>query len=125
MKNRFISQFKICLFLVFCLPIMACTSIKQMPENAPGYTEVDSCNFENHIKCVNLTKKETISDGLERKWTRHWFRMSYIGKACEREHGRVSAVITESMFAIPHYAYLAIVNSAAAIVSPFVAKDNP
>ncbi len=94
-----------------------------MPEDAAGLTDVSACNIVEHMRCVYLTGKETIDDGLERKWTRHWFRMSYIGKACERQHGRTTAVILETLFAIPHYFMIGIGNAGAAI-SSFAKKDR-
>lgn len=124
MKDRQTSLLKSCLILVFCVLIGACTSMKPMPDDAVGLTEVSSCNIVEHMRCIYLTGKETVNDGLERKWTRHWFRMSYIGKACERQHGRTTAVILESLFALPHYFFIAIGNAAAAI-SPFAKKDHP
>ena len=74
-----------------------------MPDNSSVDVEINQCNIIDHFKCIYLTGKETLSDGYERKWTRHWFRMSYIGKACEQQHGRTTAVILESLFALPHY----------------------
>lgn len=95
-----------------------------MPEKAAGFTEVSACNITEHMRCIYLTGKETISDGLERKWTRHWFRMSYIGMACERQHGRTTAVILETLFALPHYFAMGIGNAGAAILSPFLQKND-
>lgn len=124
MKISGVSQFRSCLILAICLCAVACTSVKPMPEDPPGLTEVDACNLNGHLRCIYLTGKETIDDGLQRKWTRHWFRMSYIGKACERQHGRTTAVILESLFAVPHYFSMAIGNAAAAVAS-FMKPDRP
>ena len=85
---------------------------------------IGGCNIIEHMKCVYITGKETLQDGLQGKWTRHWFRMSYIGRACEREYGSTLAILLESLFAIPHYTLIAIGNSIAAIASPFVSKKE-
>lgn len=112
-----------CLVLFSCLCIAACTSVKPMAENTARLPAVSACNITEHMRCIYLTGKETISDGLERKWTRHWFRMSYIGKACEQQHGRPTAVILETLFALPHYFAIGIGNAGAAILSPFLQKE--
>lgn len=103
---------------------MACTSIKQMPADSIGLTAISSCNVIEQVKCAILTTKETIDDGGNGEWTRHWFRMSYIGKTCEKQYGRTTAVILESIFAVPHYSIIAISNSISAISSIFVEIDN-
>lgn len=99
------------------LMLAGCTSIQPMPEIQED--RLSGCNFVQHLRCIYLTGGETIDDGLQMKWTRHWFQMSYIGKACERQHGRTVAVILETLFAIPHYTFIAIGNGLAAVVSPF------
>ena len=124
MKDRSISLLKPCLVLFSCLCIAACTSMKPMPENSDSLTDVSGCNITEHMRCIYITGKETISDGLERKWTRHWFRMSYIGKACEQQHGRPTAVILETLFALPHYFAIGIGNAGAAILSPLLQKEE-
>ena len=124
MRNNGFPLLKCLLLLVFSLFVVACTSIKPMPDNPVGLTAVDSCNIKGHMMCVYLTGKETLSDGFEGKWTRHWFRMSYIGKACEQQYNRTTAVILESLFAIPHYSLIAIGNGATAIVSPFFKGED-
>lgn len=95
-----------------------------MPLEVEKLYPLNGCNIIEHAKCIYITGKETMQDGLNRKWTRHWFRMSYIGKACEKEHGRTTAVILESLFAIPHYFFIAIGNGVAAIFSPFAPGDE-
>jgi hypothetical protein len=94
-----------------------------MPENPPELGD-SSCNFTGHLQCIYLTGKETLSDGLEGKWTRHWFRMSYIGRACEQQYGRTTGVVLESLFALPHYFLIGIGNGAAAMVAPFNPRPN-
>ena len=86
-----------------------------MPQDAPGLTAVGGCNVVEHLRCVHLTATETAADGLDGKWTRHWGRMSYIGKACERKYGRPMAVVFESIFAVLHYAAIGVVNGAYAL----------
>lgn len=106
------------------LALSACTSVQPMP-NLPASQQpfVNGCNIKEHAKCVYLTGKETLEDGRNGKWTRHWFRMSYIGKACEQRHGKTVAVILESLFAIPHYTLIAIGNGAAALAAPFRSEE--
>lgn len=107
--------------LLLCVVLMtACSGIQPMRD---GYSDNDlpnACNFKEHLKCIALTGKETIEDGFEGKFTRHWGRMSYIGKACEKRYGRTTAVILESLFAIPHYTLIAFGNSVTGLLSPFV-----
>lgn len=94
-----------------------CTSIQDdngQPPDEVIYAageRVSRCNLKSHLKCIYLTGAETIGDGRRVKWTRHWFRMSYIGRACEAQYGETTGIILESLFAIPHYAGIAIGNT--------------
>ncbi len=84
----------------------------------------DACNLIEHFKCVYVTGKETLEDGFEGKFTRHWWRMSYIGEACQRRYGKNFSYVFEAFFAIPHYSAIAIGNTGAALLSPFVDTEN-
>ena len=111
----------ILLFSISFLVLGGCTSIQSMPDIQED--RLTGCNFVQHLRCIYLTGGETIDDGLQLKWTRHWFQMSYIGRACERQYGRTVALILESLFAIPHYAFIAIGNGFAAMASPFSSPE--
>jgi len=109
--------------LVALLQTISCTSVRPMPADSIGLTTISSYNVIEQVKCAILTTKETIDDGFEGKWARHWFRMSYIGKTCERQYGRTTAVILESIFAIPHYFIIAVTNSTTALGGIFIGND--
>lgn len=101
-----------------------CTSISTHPKSIDVANIPTACNFREHLKCISLTSRETVQDSYEGKFTRHWFKMSYIGQACEKEHGRTVGVLLEGLFAIPHYTAIAIGNSAFALAAPFVDTEH-
>lgn len=74
----------------------------------------DSLSFtaQGHAQCVRITGKEVFNHGLEGRWSPNWWRMSYIGRACERENGRKKAVAYEALFAFPHYTSMFFINVA-------------
>lgn len=76
-----------------------------------GTRNVNKCTPWHHMQCVYITATEVYKDGSEGKSTRHWWRMSYIGKACTAQHGTVFGRIFEGFFAIPHYIGIGIGNS--------------
>ena len=76
-----------------------------------GAKNVNKCTPWNHIKCVYITGAEVYKDGSKGKSTRHWWRMSYIGRACTAQYGKTFGYIFEGFFAIPHYITLGITNS--------------
>ncbi len=80
--------------------------------------QVSECTFKAHMQCIYLTASETIDDGRQAKWTRHWFRMSYIGRACEAQYGKTTGIVLESLFAIPHYLGIAIGNTLSVVQYP-------
>ncbi len=49
------------------------------------------------------TGKEVYRDGRNDRKTIHWWRMSYIGRACTRKWGKRMGFFYEALFAIPHY----------------------
>lgn len=75
-----------------------------------GTRNVNKCTPWHHMQCVYITANEVYKDGSEGKSTRHWWRMSYIGRACSAQHGRVIGKIFEGFFAIPHYITMGIGN---------------
>lgn len=75
-----------------------------------GRTFVNRCTPWHHLKCVYITGKEVFKDGKQGKSTRHWWRMSYIGRACVDQYGQVLGNIYEGLFAIPHYLAMAVGN---------------
>lgn len=108
----------------------ACTTVAQDPYEqtgagpSPAEEAVDACNLRGHLQCIYLTGRETLADGAQLKWTRHWWRMSYIGRACERRYGRTTGILLEGLFAIPHYSAIAIGNGLATLARPFRAPGN-
>lgn len=62
-------------------------------------------------------------DGSEGKSTRHWWRMSYIGRACTVAHGTVFGQIFEDFFAIPHYIGIGIGNGIGYMV--YLVRGSP
>jgi len=95
-----------------------------MPDNSVRVNVSASCNIIEHAKCIYLTTSEALEDSFEGKFTRHWWRMSYIGQACMRQHGKTVGYILEGIFAIPHYSLMAIGNGGAALFAPFVETKN-
>jgi len=81
--------------------------------------QVGKCTFKAHMQCIYLTASETIDDGRQVKWTRHWFRMSYIGRACEAQYGKATGIALESLFAIPHYLGIGVGNTLSVFLYPF------
>jgi len=81
-----------------------------MSQFEEGRKFVNRCTPRQHLKCVYITAKEVFKDGKEGKSTRHWWRMSYIGRACVDQYGRVLGNIYEALFAIPHYMAMAVGN---------------
>lgn len=75
-----------------------------------GRHVVNRCTPWHHLKCVYITGKEVFKDGKEGRSSRHWWRMSYIGKACVDQYGKFLGTIYESLFAIPHYMAMAVGN---------------
>lgn len=107
------------LALGLALLCSGCTAVSSRPPSPDAEQVVDACTLADHLKCIQLTGAETIEDGVHGEWTRHWFRMSYIGRACTREYGIVTGVVIESLFALPHYGSIAIVNGASTLAAPF------
>ena len=75
-----------------------------------GTRNVNKCTPWHHMQCVYITATEVYKDGSEGKSTRHWWRMSYIGRACTSQHGTAFGKIFEGFFAIPHYIAIGIGN---------------
>ncbi|MBQ4819433.1 hypothetical protein [Aquimarina sp. MMG016] len=67
------------------------------------FATVDSCSLKGHLRCVYTTGKEVYRDGRNGKSTKHWWTMSYIGRACTRQWGKRAGILYEALFAIPHY----------------------
>jgi len=75
-----------------------------------GRKFVNRCTPWHHLKCVYITGKEVFKDGRQGKATRHWWRMSYIGRACVDQYGKFLGTIYEALFAIPHYLAMGVGN---------------
>ncbi len=88
-----------------------------------GVRNVNKCKPWHHLQCVYITGTEVYKDGVKGESTRHWWRMSYIGKACTDQHGTVFGKIFEGVFAIPHYIGVGIGNGAGFIV--YLVRGSP
>ncbi len=73
---------------------------------------VEFCNPKGHAQCIRITAKEVFSDGSRGEWSDHWKRMSYIGEACVKEHGKKKGKALEATFAPGHYFAMFWVNLA-------------
>jgi hypothetical protein len=40
---------------------------------------------------------------MDGNFSKHWFKMSYIGRACINKHGKRVGVFMETVWAVPHY----------------------
>lgn len=102
-----------------------CTTVAKNPYDQPGAPPspsrqaVDACTPLGHLQCIYLTGRETLEDAANLQYTFHWWRMSYIGRACEKQYGRTTGVILEALFAIPHYTAMAIGNALGTLAAPF------
>ena len=120
----------IIVLLAAAILLGGCTTVAKNPWDEPGagpspsQLAVDACNPIGHLQCIYLTGRETWQDGTEGKFTFHWWRMSYIGRACEEQYGRTTGVILEAIFAVPHYTAMAFGNAAAALTAPFRRGGN-
>ena len=103
------------LFIVLCT-MASVLSYSQEQYDSEQQAIVNKCTPLDHIRCVLITSAEVYEDGKSGKATRHWWKMSYIGRACVAEHGEVIGKLMEGIFAIPHYTTMAIVNSIGVIV---------
>lgn len=113
---------KVRLLFILCFSVTTidlCLAQKSVPKVTDSLSQnlygkgtqlVDQCTPWHHLKCVYITGVEVYEDGSEGRSTRHWWRMSYIGRACSDAHGPVFGKIFEAVFAIPHYIGVAIGN---------------
>lgn len=85
---------------------------------------VQFCNPKGHAKCIRITAKEVFTDGANGKWSHHWKRMSYIGEACVREHGKKKGKLLEAVFAPGHYFAMFFVNVAGLTKYGFTRKEK-
>ena len=81
-----------------------------MSQFEKGTKYVSSCTPKQHLRCIYITGIEVYKDGVAGKSTRHWWRMSYIGRACVKEYGNVLGTLYEAFFAVPHYVAIAVGN---------------
>lgn len=93
------------------------------PADKRGDQVVFKCTPWHHLKCVYITGTEVYKDGSEGKSTRHWWRMSYIGRACTTSHGTTFGKIFEGFFAVPHYFGVAIGNGIGYLV--YIVRGSP
>ena len=76
-----------------------------------GLNTVNQCTPWDHMKCVMITGTEVFEDGRDGKKVRHWWRMSYIGRACSDRYGTTFGKIFEGIWVVPHYTGVAIGSS--------------
>jgi hypothetical protein len=81
------------------------------------------CSHRGHVECIRITGREVFQHGAEGRWSEHWWRMSYIGRACEERLGRPKGVFLESLFALPHYMAMGVMNLAGLTKYAFTGKD--
>ena len=92
-------------------------------ESERGERVVNKCTPWHHLQCVYITGTEVYADGSEGESTRHWWRMSYIGRACTAKHGTRFGKIFEGIFAVPHYIGVAIGNGIGYMV--YIIRGSP
>ena len=81
-----------------------------------GAKNVNKCTPWHHLQCVYITGSEVYQDGRNGKHTRHWWRMSYIGRACSDQYGKTFGHIFEGLFVVPHYIGVGLGNGIGFIV---------
>ncbi|MFD2562262.1 hypothetical protein [Aquimarina rubra] len=86
--------------------------LKERNNSMGEFATVDQCSLRGHLRCVYTTGKEVYRDGRQGRKTIHWWRMSYIGRACTRKWGKGAGVFYEALFAVPHYIGILIGNLA-------------
>jgi hypothetical protein len=106
-------------YIFISLVCFSLTGVAQEAENPIQY-----CNRKGHALCVKITAKEVFEDGSKGKWSRHWKRMSYIGKACVSEHGEEKGKALEAVFAPGHYFAMFWVNVAGLTKYGFSKKEK-
>lgn len=92
-------------FLVMVWPALA----QEQPDSTESYIP---CSHRGHVECIRITGREVFQHGAEGRWSEHWWRMSYIGRACEERLGRPKGVFLETLFAVPHYMAMGVMNVA-------------
>ena len=92
------------------LPTIAQPDSIQLPDSISTgmYAKVNQCTPWHHLKCIYTTGKETYRDARSGKKTKHWWTMSYIGRACTSTYGKFFGIIYEVIFVLPHYIGVAI-----------------
>ena len=98
--------------LRFLLAILFLSSTLIIQGQEVKENPVEFCNPKGHAKCIKITAKEVFADGSRGKWSGHWKRMSYIGEACVKEHGKKKGKALEAVFAPGHYFAMFWVNLA-------------
>ncbi|WP_299896859.1 hypothetical protein [uncultured Aquimarina sp.] len=100
--------------------------IEKQKNSMGEFAIVDQCSLRGHLRCVYTTGKEVYRDGRDGKKTIHWWRMSYIGRACTRKFGKRIGWWYEAFFAVPHYIGIFIGNvSGYCMFLIFGKKNNP
>ena len=95
------------LLVIFLVSYSAIGFSQEAKENP-----VQFCTHKGHALCIKITTKEVFADGVNGKWSPHWKQMSYIGKACVKEHGKKKGKALEAVFAPGHYLAMFWVNVA-------------
>ena len=106
------------LLWLLSLPI----SVQGQTDTADSYIP---CSHRGHVECIRITGREVFRHGAEGRWSEHWWRMSYIGRACEERLGRPKGVFLETLFALPHYMAMGVMNVAGFTKYAFSGKHDP
>lgn len=107
-------------FVIVLVCVQPVVGFGQVADENP----VQYCNHKGHALCIKITAKEVFADGAQGKWSRHWKRMSYIGEACVKEHGKKKGKALEAVFAPGHYFAMFWVNIAGLTKYGFTPKKK-
>ena len=107
------------LLVLFFVSVSLLSRSQEKEENP-----VEFCNHKGHALCIKITAKEVFADGAKGKWSHHWKQMSYIGKACVKEHGKKKGKALEAVFAPGHYFAMFWVNVAGLTKYRFSKKNK-
>jgi len=104
------------LYILFINLALFVQCMGQEPPSTGEFAKVEHCTPFDHAKCVYTTAAEVYRDGRSGKVSKHWGRMSYIGRAYTTRFGKVIGILYEGLFIVPHYVGIGIANVSGIIV---------